>query len=249
MSYKPNIAKWPTEFDGLLPVTEMFLSIQGEGRYAGAPALFIRLKYCNLGCAWCDTRFTWDEEKIEAGTLLDVADIVRAAEKIMSKSSSPPRDTHVVLTGGEPMLHQDRIPALIDGLLEAGFNFFEIETNGMYVPSQDMLARISWWNCSPKLSNSGLFTMKTRVAAALATIIATQKSDFKFVIQAAKDIDEMEKIYMPPIPADRVMLMPEGVTIESQSRIMPWLMDECHKRGYRFSPRLHILAYGNERAR
>lgn len=249
MSYKPKIAPWPTEFSGQIPVSEIFLSIQGEGRFAGVPALFIRLKYCNLGCAWCDTRFTWEEEKIEEGALLSVAEIVSRIDKIMSNSSSPRHETHVVITGGEPMLHQDRIPAMIDALVTGGFSFFEIETNGMYVPTTDMLSRISWWNCSPKLSNSGLYTMKTRVAAALATIIATHKCDFKFVIQAPRDIDEMEKIFMPPIPADRIILMPEGITAETQSRIMPWLMEECHQRGFRFSPRLHILAWGNERAR
>ncbi len=42
MSYKPKIAPWPTEFAGKIPVSEMFLSIQGEGRFAGTPALFIR---------------------------------------------------------------------------------------------------------------------------------------------------------------------------------------------------------------
>ncbi len=249
MSYKPRIATWPTEFADKLPVSEMFLSIQGEGRFAGTPALFIRLKYCNLGCAWCDTRFTWDEEKIEEGSLLSAGEIANQASSILSKSSSPPHETHVVITGGEPMLHQDRVPVMINALQALGFSFFEIETNGMYVPSAAMISQISWWNCSPKLSNSGLFTMKTRVAAALATIIATQKCDFKFVIQAPKDIDEMEKIFMPPIPAERVILMPEGISSEAQSRIMPWLMEECHKRGYRFSPRLHILAWGNERAR
>ena len=249
MSYKPKIVPWPTEFDGKLPISEMFLSIQGEGRFAGTPALFVRLKYCNLGCAWCDTRFTWDEEKIEEGTLLTVQEITNRALEIMSKSSSPKHETHIVITGGEPMLHQDRIPAMIDALIEAGFSFFEIETNGMYVPSPAMISRINWWNCSPKLSNSGLYTMKTRVAAALATIIATHKCDFKFVIQAPKDIDEMEKIFMPPIPADRIILMPEGVTSEIQAQIMPWLSEECIRRGYRFSPRLHILAWGNERAR
>lgn len=249
MSYKPKIASWPTDYAGKLPISEMFLSIQGEGRYAGTPALFIRLKYCNLGCAWCDTRFTWDEDKIEEGDLLSISEILERAANLMAKSSNPRAETHIVITGGEPMLHQDRIPAMIDALIEVGFSFIEIETNGMYVPSPSMISRISWWNCSPKLSNSGLYTMKTRVAAALATIIATHKCDFKFVIQAPKDIDEMEKIFMPPIPADRIVLMPEGVTAEIQSRIMPWLSEECIRRGYRFSPRLHILTWGNERAR
>ena len=69
MHYEPQIEPWPNEFRDKLPLIEMFYSIQGEGRFAGCPAVFIRLRYCNLGCAWCDTRFTWEKGNIEEGEL------------------------------------------------------------------------------------------------------------------------------------------------------------------------------------
>lgn len=249
MSYQPKLAPWPEEFTGLLPVNEMFFSIQGEGRFAGTPAVFIRLNYCNLGCAWCDTRFTWDAERIEKDRLLNPAQIASAAQKLIESATARREEIHVVITGGEPMLHQDRIPALIGALQAEGFAFFEIETNGMYLPNAAMIERISWWNCSPKLSNSGLPVQRNRVPGALAAILATGKCDFKFVIQSLKDIDEMERHYLPPLPSERIILMPEGITPDTQMRIMPWLLEECSRRGFRFSPRLHILAWGNERKR
>lgn len=249
MTYQPRIAKWPSEFAGKLPVAEVFLSVQGEGRFAGVPAVFIRCKYCNLGCAWCDTRFTWEEGKIEAGELLSADELAVRVIEVLATTKTVPNRAHVVLTGGEPMLHQDRLPELIDELIKLGFSFFEIETNGMFVPSEEMIERISWWNCSPKLSNCGIPSAIYLVPEALRAIAATGRADFKFVIQQQKDIEELARDYVPIIGSDRITLMPEGVTPQSQLAAMPWLMAECANRGFQFSPRLHVLAWGNQRGK
>jgi 7-carboxy-7-deazaguanine synthase len=249
MTYHPKIAPWPAEFAGLLPVSEVFYSLQGEGRFAGVPAVFIRLKYCNLGCVWCDTRFTWEVGKIEEGTLFSASDLADRAADLIASSKAIPKNVHVVLTGGEPMLHQDRLPALIGELSKRGFGFFEIETNGMFVPSREMVERISWWNCSPKLTNNGLATEVNIVPEALNVIAATERADFKFVVRKRADIDEIARDLEPLVGTENIILMPEGITPQSQLAVMPWLMEECARRGYRFSPRLHVLAWGNQRGR
>ncbi|MBI1799016.1 MAG: 7-carboxy-7-deazaguanine synthase QueE, partial [Candidatus Eisenbacteria bacterium] len=46
--------------DAVFRVSEIFLSIQGEGPGAGIPAHFVRLQGCDVGCRWCDSRYTWD---------------------------------------------------------------------------------------------------------------------------------------------------------------------------------------------
>jgi 7-carboxy-7-deazaguanine synthase len=249
MPYHPKIAPWPTEFAGLLPVSEIFYSLQGEGRFAGVPAVFIRLKYCNLGCSWCDTRFTWEEGKIEAGELFSASDLANGAADLITSSQAIPKNVHVVLTGGEPMLHQDRLPMLVDELNKRGFCFFEIETNGMFVPSREMVEKISWWNCSPKLTNNGLAREVNIVPEALHAIAATERADFKFVVQKRADIDEIARDFEPLVGTGNIILMPEGITPQSQLAVMPWLMEECSRRGYRFSPRLQVLAWGNQRGR
>ena len=249
MPYHPKIAPWPEKYTGLLPVSEVFYSLQGEGRFAGVPAVFVRLKYCNLGCIWCDTRFTWEDGKIEQGALFSASDLADRAADLIASPYATLENVHVVLTGGEPMLHQDRLPALVDELGKRGFYFFEIETNGMFVPSQEMVERISWWNCSPKLTNNGLAREVNIVPEVLHAIAATGRADFKFVVQKRADLDEIARDFESLVGAEKIILMPEGITPQSQLAVMPWLMEECSRRGYRFLPRLQVLAWGNQRGR
>lgn len=99
-----------------LNVNEIFTSIQGEGRYVGTPAVFLRLQGCNLRCPWCDTKKSWDEKD---GTLMDLMDVAVEIER-----AGPPL---VVVTGGEPLLQFDALQELISMLPN---NLFHLETNG-----------------------------------------------------------------------------------------------------------------------
>lgn len=47
------------------PINEMFQTLQGEGYFTGVPAIFIRLQGCPVGCAWCDTKHTWEKRGSE----------------------------------------------------------------------------------------------------------------------------------------------------------------------------------------
>ena len=93
-------------------VNEIFYSIQGEGRYTGTPAVFIRLAGCNLRCDFCDTEHQPYQDLTE--------------EEIMRQIADFPAD-HVVITGGEPMLQLTL--SFINHLHSAG-KFVQIETNG-----------------------------------------------------------------------------------------------------------------------
>ena len=76
-----------------MQISEIFYSIQGEGRLVGTPSVFIRTSGCNLRCVWCDTPYTsWTPE----GEKRSVDEIVNEVEKYPHR--------HVVLTGGEPLL-------------------------------------------------------------------------------------------------------------------------------------------------
>jgi 7-carboxy-7-deazaguanine synthase len=96
-------------------VTEIFFSIQGEGSRAGRPCVFVRFTGCDLRCDYCDTAYAF-----HGGAEMTRAQILAALE--------PHPTRFVLLTGGEPMLQQE-LPALVDDLIESGYEV-AIETHG-----------------------------------------------------------------------------------------------------------------------
>ena len=126
-----------------LAVESVFYTIQGEGPYAGMPALFIRLAGCNLACHFCDTQF----EKMAESAL----PVGNHLADILARFTRKQRE-FVVLTGGEP-LRQDAA-VLVDALLNTGTALVQIETAGTLAPSDAMLRRIEQQSvvlvCSPK---------------------------------------------------------------------------------------------------
>jgi 7-carboxy-7-deazaguanine synthase len=101
------------------PVTEKFISINGEGQRAGQVAVFIRFRRCNLECSYCDTR--WSCVSNAPCEFLSAEKIVDFIEK---------SGVHcVTLTGGEPLL-QSHLKELLQSLSSIPELHVEIETNG-----------------------------------------------------------------------------------------------------------------------
>jgi len=96
-------------------VNEIFFSIQGEGERSGWPCIFIRLAFCNLRCAWCDSEYTFYE-----GSEMSVVQVLD------SISGYPCR--LVELTGGEPLLQEAAFP-LMTALCDKGYEVM-VETSG-----------------------------------------------------------------------------------------------------------------------
>lgn len=115
----------------MLKVNEIFESIQGEGRHAGRPALFIRLSGCNLACSWCDTKYHTEGREMSERDL--AAEIEKSSQKI------------VIWTGGEPTLQLNQIKEVI--LLT--HKKHHLETNGTYQDFDD-LAIFDYICFSPK---------------------------------------------------------------------------------------------------
>lgn len=120
------------------PVLEMFTSIQGEGMYTGCPSLFVRLGGCNLRCVFgntrCDTPYSSFEH--EEPKWKDTDEAAAAATMVLENN---PGVTHLVITGGEPMLYKDAIKEFIDKIaFENDRNLqITIETNGT-LPCRNM---------------------------------------------------------------------------------------------------------------
>jgi organic radical activating enzyme len=223
---------------------EIFHSIQGEGVSAGTPTVFLRLATCNLACTWCDTRYTWDwrsfdyDSQVVALSDQDVVDRVLAFNR--------PR---LVITGGEPLLQQRALAPVAASLRRRGI-YTEVETNGTIAPEPEMARAISQWNVSPKTASSGNRQEAREKPRALRAFGKLKNAYFKFVVVEPPDVDDVSKLVDEyGLERDRVLLMPEGATAEVILERGRWVASACAERGFRFSTRLHILLWGDERGR
>lgn len=238
---------------------EIFHTLQGEGVSAGVPAVFVRLSLCNLHCIWCDTDHTWNFEgtpwKHEKEGVVGYAKH-RKEDVIIAMSPDEVAEIvrdfgcrRVVLTGGEPLLQEADLVKLMKSLRGDGEEwFFEIETNGTILPGEEFLGAIGQMNVSPKLANSGMGQELRLKPTVLAGLAATGKAWFKFVVRDERDIGEvralLERVGMP---GNRVILMPEGRTVDGLDKIAVWLAERCRDLGFRFSDRLHVRLWGDRR--
>lgn len=243
--------------DAVLSVSEIFgPTVQGEGRSQGRAVVFLRLGLCNLDCSWCDTPYTWDWTG-KNGVAYDKETQLRkwslAQVEMQLRSMMGADCTRLVISGGEPMLHQRRLVQLIERLGNDGIAV-EIETNGTVMPNESMIdlctSGVLSWNCSPKLSNSGI-DYATRIDNEVLSVLANLATDFKFVIASDDDVHEVDALYADvlnfAVEPERMYLMPEGTETNTILGRLPWVMERAALRGWSVSPRLHVLAYGNKR--
>jgi len=221
-----------------LKISELFYSLQGEGSLVGVPSVFIRTTGCNLRCSWCDTPYTsWQPEGAEL-TLDQIVDEVKSHGT-----------RHVVVTGGEPMILPETIP-LTTRLRALGMHI-TVETAGtVFRPVACDLMSIS-----PKLSNSTpegpLAVQHDRLRIqpdTLLELMGRYPYQLKFVIAKPGDMAEVRAL-IETLRADRerVILMPEGIDPQVLRQRALWLAEICKDEGFRFSPRLHVDLYGNQR--
>lgn len=242
----------------MLVVNELYGPVvQGEGKSTGMACMFLRLSGCNLSCVWCDTPYSWNwigskwehpdkyDPKVEAHkmSIQEVSDVLYAKSEGVR---------NLVISGGEPMLQQQALTMFLRKIKDENPNWWaEIETNGTIVPSDEFISLINQFNCSPKLSNAGKDNPRKKrlKLEALLKINHSGKGTFKFVIQSDIDLEETrEMISLAKIEPKTVWLMPEGKTREEQEMRQGAVKIFSHEQGYNFSPRLHILEFGNKRA-
>ena len=224
-------------------ISEIFYSIQGEGRLLGMPSVFIRTSGCNLRCVWCDTPYTsWRPE----GRERSVAAILRELHKYPAR--------HVVITGGEPLLAPE-IEELTQELKRTGAHI-TIETAAtIFKPVACDLISLS-----PKLANSTPWEREKGKFAkmheerrlnfeAIGKFLAGYDYQLKFVVERRLDFTEIRDLLdqLNGVDRARVLVMAQGKTSAELRRKARWIVKLCLKHEYGFTPRLHIDLFGNRR--
>ena len=223
---------------------EIFPSVQGEGPTRGLPSVFVRLALCNLRCSWCDTKYTWDWQHYRRD-----AEIVETETEAVLQRVSDFGHHNVVITGGEPLLQQGALTALITALKGMGRRI-EVETNGTIVPLPSLAEAVDQWNVSPKLANSQNPQRQREVSGALSWFAARPNAIFKLVVSEPPDLEEVRRLLKNyGIPGAHALAMPQAQDRAELATQDQWLRPASQAAGIGFSPRLQISLWDGVRGR
>jgi organic radical activating enzyme len=153
----------------------------------------------------------------------------------------------VVISGGEPLLQQDRLAWLAGRCRSAGRGV-EIETNGAVRPGDAIAAAAGQFNVGLKLANSGMPEHRRIRPEAIRAFGSTGKAVWKFVVTGPGDLAEIAGLQRR-FGLDPVWVMPEGTTGGQVLRRMRELAGPVLDRGWNLTPRLHALLWGDARGR
>jgi 7-carboxy-7-deazaguanine synthase len=223
-----------------MKIAEIYNSLQGEGFLTGVESTLVRASGCNLRCWFCDTPYTsWQPE----GEDLSVHEILARVDHLAR--------SHVIVTGGEPMLFSELIPLAAE--LRARRLHITIETAGtLYLPVACDLMSISpkLAGSTPSPSRSARWSARhERVRHApdvVRRLVREYPYQIKFVVDTRSDCEAVEEYLreLSEIDRSRVMLMPQGTDQAELERQAKWLEPYCREHQLHFCPRKHIEWFG-----
>ena len=217
-----------------MKVCEIFRSIEGEGLRTGLPAVFIRLHGCNLRCSYCDSMYAVEGGDYKQMNVTQVLDAVKKFSGI----------THVTLTGGEPLIHQN-VEDLLSKLSGNGYRV-NIETNGT-VPCKWHFPGLFYtmdWKCkssgmSVKMKMENLETLGSEDVLKFVVGTIEDLEETETVVKSlAEKKDDMPHLFVSPVFGNL-----------SNEEIVNWLLNSniMVKNNVRFQVQLHKIIWDPER--
>ncbi|NNM40687.1 7-carboxy-7-deazaguanine synthase QueE [Vibrio diazotrophicus] len=210
----------------------MFETIQGEGVFTGVPAVFVRLQECPVGCAWCDTKQTWEANEQDQLSFDQI--IVKtgdspnwcsaSAQQIIAMYQSQGYTAkHIVITGGEPCIY-DLVP-LTQAFDEIGCQC-QIETSGTF---EVRATKDTWVTVSPKVAMKGKLPV---IESALL-----RANEIKHPVATDKDIENLDQLLQSAnVPESTVIALQP---ISQKPRATQLCIDTCVARNWRLSIQTH----------
>ena len=210
----------------------MFETIQGEGVFTGVPAVFVRLQECPVGCAWCDTKQTWEANEQDQQSFDQI--IVKTGDSpnwcsasaqliIAMYQSQGYTAKHIVITGGEPCIY-DLVP-LTQAFEEIGCQC-QIETSGTF---EVRATKDTWVTVSPKVAMKGKLPV---IESALL-----RANEIKHPVATDKDIENLDQLLQSAnVPESTVIALQP---ISQKPRATQLCIDTCVARNWRLSIQTH----------
>lgn len=191
------------------PICESFKSIQGESTYAGLPCFFIRYYGCNLRCSYCDTSFAWDENaSYEMITTKALVSLVKESGLSL-----------VELTGGEPLIHAEKVAKLSQALLGEGMTVL-IETNGsqpIEVLPQNVIKIMDIKTPSSEMSHLNLWSNMLHLCSLdEVKFVIAHEDDFHYALEVIKKYHLNEKIH--------AVLFSPNTKLISPQKLAEWIL-------------------------
>lgn len=261
----------------MIPIIEIFNSIQGEGLLAGKPSMFIRVSGCNLRCVFgnscCDTPYaSFHPEK---AMFQNNDEMYKSIFEKLDELVEVDGMKYVVITGGEPLLYSKGLKDLIDKIRghNPGCTHVTIETNGTRPPLEDNThTYVDLYSVSPKLHSSVDVDCKMiskdeadfhdRIRINYDTLqkfydfnvknnLMTD-TRFKFVYSCEDDVKEIIDIFNHLKTCNQylnkfIYLMPAGMTEDQLNENRRKCVEACMENGWTYGDRLHITIWGDKR--
>jgi 7-carboxy-7-deazaguanine synthase len=210
----------------MLKINEIFETIQGEAQYTGTPSVFIRLQGCEVGCAFCDTKHTWEMnpkiipikdmaakvEDEESCAMMTEEEIV---EFVIANFSAK----HIVITGGEPCIYN--LIELTDRFLDHGYST-QIETSGT---EPILCADETFVTLSPKYNMAG--------GKEVLVDNYMRADEVKMPVGKQSDIDLIHTMIVPH--HDNIWLQP----VSQSKKATQLCIDTATKNNWRISIQTH----------